>query len=197
MLSDCSSTGKKILEASCCSLLLSSMAFLRASRRPSSTKILLVKSLTGPSSLKWIMELSEPEVVVEAGNSSGVEEAGAAVVVVEDFVVVVDVDVVEVLVVVGVVEVVVGAVVVVVVVATAVVVGASVVVVAASVVTTSASVAVTKTSLPSSARRAVAPRAEKVSIKVASFYSMSSPGIQNKCQVIFMTGGATRGAKQK
>ena len=110
MLSDCSSTGKKILEASCCSLLLSSMAFLRASRRPSSTKILLVKSLTGPSSLKWIMELSEPGAALEleAGNSSGVEDAGAAVGVVEDSVVdVVVVDVVEV-VVVGVVEVVVG-----------------------------------------------------------------------------------------
>merc|ERR1712203_1255537 len=34
------------------------MAFLLASTRPSSTKILLVKSLTGPSSRKWILESS-------------------------------------------------------------------------------------------------------------------------------------------
>merc|ERR1712110_951353 len=34
------------------------MAFLLASTRPSSTKILLVKSLTGPSSRKWILEAS-------------------------------------------------------------------------------------------------------------------------------------------
>ena len=86
-------------------LLLFLMAFLRASRRPLSTKILLVKSLTGPLSLKWIMELSEPGPVVEAGNSSGVEDAGAAVVLVEDSVV----DVMEVVVVVVVAAVVVGA----------------------------------------------------------------------------------------
>merc|ERR1719266_2489881 len=34
------------------------MAFLLASTNPSSTKILLVKSLTGPSSLEWILESS-------------------------------------------------------------------------------------------------------------------------------------------
>merc|ERR1719219_2478427 len=53
-----SSVGKKILEASEAAFLRASMAFLLASTRPSSTKILLVKSLTGPSSLKWILESS-------------------------------------------------------------------------------------------------------------------------------------------
>ena len=58
MLKFSSYTGKKILEVSCSAFLLSVMAFLLASRRPPSTKILFLKSFTCLSTLKWIFELS-------------------------------------------------------------------------------------------------------------------------------------------
>merc|ERR1711963_304113 len=58
VLADAATQRKKILEASASAFLRAKIAFLLASTRPSSTKILLVKSLTTPSSLKWIFESS-------------------------------------------------------------------------------------------------------------------------------------------